>query len=90
MAESTSGTLIGIERTASQGELPETIGTEASLLLLQEIKRGDLIQKRMFRFVLMSLGGVVDSSHQTLILQLMVLCPEDISKVLNNFQFVFI
>jgi hypothetical protein len=29
----------------------------------------------------MLLGGVVDSMHQALVLQLMVLTPEDVSKV---------
>ncbi len=40
VAESTNGNILGVERTAGQGELPETIGSEAAILLLQEIHRG--------------------------------------------------
>lgn len=32
-------------------------------------------------FSLLTLGGVIDTAHQPLILQLMVLTPEDVSKV---------
>ena len=65
VAESTTGVLLSVERTAEQGELPENIGKECAFLLLEEIKR----------------GGVIDSSHQALILQLMILGPEDVCKV---------
>jgi RNA 3'-terminal phosphate cyclase-like protein len=68
VAESTTGVLLSIQRTAGdrgEGELPEDVGREASLLLLEEIRR----------------GGVIDSSHQCLVLQLMVLGPEDVCKV---------
>ena len=67
VAESTTGVLLSSERTAGEqkGELPEDIGREAALMLLEEIRR----------------GGVVDSSHQCLVLQLMVLGPEDVSRV---------
>jgi len=70
VAESTTGVLLSVERTAVTrpggiGELPEDVGREGSLLLLEEIRR----------------GGVVDSTHQCLILQLMVMGPEDVSKV---------
>ena len=76
VAETTTGVLLSVERTAntrssgpngerSGGELPEDIGREGALMLLSEIFK----------------GGVVDSSHQPLILQLMVLTPEDVSKV---------
>jgi hypothetical protein len=30
-----------------------------------------------------AVGGVVDSSHQSLVLQLMVVCPEDVCKVID-------
>lgn len=70
VAESTTGVLLSVERTAAtrsggMGELPEDVGREGSLLLLEEIRR----------------GGVVDSTHQCLILQLMVMGPEDVAKV---------
>jgi hypothetical protein len=35
----------------------------------------------MFIFYIFDSGGVVDSSHQPLVLQLMVVCPEDVCKV---------
>ena len=65
-AESTSGFTISAERTSAPKELPEDIGAQGAYLLLDEIER----------------GGVVDSSHQVLILQLMVMASEDVSKVL--------
>jgi RNA 3'-terminal phosphate cyclase-like protein len=94
VAETTTGALISVERTAklrrdrvlagliafeeaameedpdnatssSFGELPETIGEEAGHLLLGEVFS----------------GGVIDHTHQSLILQLMILTPEDVSKV---------
>lgn len=65
VAESNTGVLLSVERTAKQGELPEDIGREGAIMLLEEIRR----------------GGVVDRSHQSLILLLMVLGPEDVCKV---------
>jgi RNA 3'-terminal phosphate cyclase-like protein len=65
VAESTTGVLISAEYTATQGSVPEDIGTYGAALLLQEIRK----------------GGVVDSSHQSLVLILMILCPEDVCKV---------
>ena len=65
-AETTSGFIISAERTSAPKELPEDIGAQGAYLLLDEIER----------------GGVVDSSHQVLILQLMVMASEDVSKVL--------
>jgi RNA 3'-terminal phosphate cyclase-like protein len=64
-AESTSGVILTAERTSSPGELPEDVGQEGAYLLLDEIKR----------------GGAVDSSHQSLMLQLMIMGPEDVCKV---------
>lgn len=32
-------------------------------------------------YIMSLAGGVVDSSHQPLVLQLMVVCPEDVCKV---------
>ncbi|KAJ1442230.1 18S rRNA biogenesis protein RCL1, partial [Ochromonadaceae sp. CCMP2298] len=76
VAESTSGALLSVERTAVSRvggvggvgggvELPEDIGREAAMMLLSEVQR----------------GGVVDTVHQPLVLMLMVLTPEDVSKV---------
>jgi RNA 3'-terminal phosphate cyclase-like protein len=45
--------------------LPEDIGREAALQLLEEVWK----------------GGVIDRSHQPLVLMLMVLGPEDVCKV---------
>jgi RNA 3'-terminal phosphate cyclase-like protein len=64
--ESSTGVLISTERAARKGgELPEDIGRETALQLLEEVWK----------------GGVVDSTHQPLVLLLMVLGPEDVSKV---------
>lgn len=75
VAETTSGCLISAEAVTNHVKhdgdekqspsLPEDLGTYASRLLLEEIKR----------------GGVVDSSHQGLICMLCALCPEDVCKV---------
>lgn len=68
IAESTTGALLSVERTAGQrgaAELPETIGQEGALMLLDEMCK----------------GGVIDRTHQSLILQLLVLGPEDVCKV---------
>lgn len=40
LVESTTGALLSVERTAAQGELPETIGTEGAQSLLLEIANG--------------------------------------------------
>lgn len=65
VGESTTGVLLSTERTAMQGELPEDIGKEAAIQLLEEICK----------------GGVVDSFHQPLVILLMALGPEDVCKV---------
>lgn len=79
VAETTTGCLISAEGAAitqSHEEdqddenreapvLPEDIGTRAAMQLLEEIKE----------------GGVVDSTHQSLLFILCALCPEDVSKV---------
>eukprot|EP01038_Epipyxis_sp_PR26KG_P012797 gene12797-17157_t len=78
VAESSSGALLSIERTANarmqtsdddngnhRPELPEDVGRDGAYMLIEEITK----------------GGVIDRSHQPLILQLMVLTPEDVSKV---------
>eukprot|EP01033_Poteriospumella_lacustris_P005444 gene5444-3881_t len=86
VAETTTGALLSIERTAKprrertipgiagdsamvanavDRDAPEDVGREAASMLLEEIFS----------------GGVIDRAHQSLILQLMVLTPEDVSKV---------
>lgn len=75
VAETTTGCLISAEAVSNHGaqdldekrtpSLPEDLGTQASRLLLEEIRR----------------GGVVDSSHQGLLFLLCALCPEDVCKV---------
>lgn len=70
VAESTTGALLSVEHTAggpqaAVGETPEDIGRDGAHKLLEEIER----------------GGVIDSTHQPLVLQLMVMGPEDVSKV---------
>lgn len=89
VAETTTGVLLSVERTAKPrrdtkipgydaqlaeengqsglrpGEMPEEVGSEGAELLMNEIFS----------------GGVVDRVHQPLILMLMVLTPEDVSKV---------
>ena len=89
VAESTTGVLISVERTAGEAdavissssssnssssssssskgrpELPETVGEEGAYRLLEEIRK----------------GGIIDSAHQPLVLMMMVVTPEDVSKV---------
>ena len=45
--------------------MPETVGEEGAYRLLEEIRK----------------GGIIDSAHQPLVLMLMVVTPEDVSKV---------
>ena len=85
--------LISAECTATQGSLPEDIGREGALLLLSEVSKGefeckyDVCSSRapvtLFPPLsfLLTAGGVIDSSHQSLVLVLMILCPEDVCKV---------
>jgi RNA 3'-terminal phosphate cyclase-like protein len=71
VAETTTGVLISTECTAggptaaSTGEMPEDIGIQAANQLLEEIRR----------------GGVIDSQHQPMVLMFMALGPEDVCKV---------
>ncbi len=66
VAETTTGMYLSAETVAmSGGTLPEDAGRKASKMLLEEIRE----------------CGCVDSSHQSLVLLLMVLGPEDISRV---------
>ncbi|CAG8546856.1 4346_t:CDS:2 [Funneliformis mosseae] len=65
VAESTTGALYSAEQAALPGETPEDIGSKTAKLLLNELSK----------------GGCVDSLNQWLTLLLMVLGPEDVSKV---------
>lgn len=70
VAESTTGALLSVEATAGgpdapAGQTPEDIGRAGAYRLLEEISR----------------GGVIDCTHQPLVLLLMVMGPEDVSKV---------
>jgi RNA 3'-terminal phosphate cyclase-like protein len=66
VAKTTEDCLISAECTASQRELlPEDVGRKAALMLCQEVAN----------------RGCVDTSNQALVLLLMVLGPEDVSKV---------
>ncbi|CAM9300121.1 unnamed protein product [Choristocarpus tenellus] len=65
VAESTTGALLIAETAAQKGTLPEDLGVLGSKLLLEEIRD----------------GGCVDSAHQSLAMLLMVLCPEDVSRL---------
>ncbi|GBG72172.1 hypothetical protein CBR_g11105 [Chara braunii] len=82
LAETTTGCLISAERAAVASRdadaeprndersggglvLPEDVGSQAAQQLLEEVKA----------------GGVVDFTHQGLLLLLCALCPEDVSKV---------
>ncbi|KAG9287342.1 hypothetical protein G9A89_023713 [Geosiphon pyriformis] len=65
VGESTTGALISAEQVANPGETPEDIGRKTAKLLLEEISK----------------GGCVDSVSQWLVLLMMVLGPEDVSKV---------
>jgi RNA 3'-terminal phosphate cyclase-like protein len=65
VAESTEQCLGAAELSAEGGILPEELGKKVAELLLEEI----------------SMGGCVDSRHQSMALLLMLLCPEDVSKV---------
>ncbi|CAG8486458.1 2357_t:CDS:2 [Paraglomus occultum] len=65
VAESTTGALVSSETAANPGDTPEDIGKRTAQLLLSEIRK----------------GGCVDSISQWLVLLLMVLGPEDVSKV---------
>lgn len=65
VAESTNGTLISSELIGREGETPEDVGAKVSAMLCEEISK----------------GGVCDSQHQSLMLLMMILCPEDVSKI---------
>ena len=65
-AESTTGVALSAETCFRKSqELPEDAGQRAAAMLLEEVRR----------------GGVIDSSCQTLALLLMCLTPEDVSRI---------
>eukprot|EP01130_Rhizamoeba_saxonica_P016513 TRINITY_DN764_c0_g1_i1.p1 TRINITY_DN764_c0_g1~~TRINITY_DN764_c0_g1_i1.p1 ORF type:complete len:359 (+),score=66.74 TRINITY_DN764_c0_g1_i1:43-1119(+) len=63
VAESTTGTLLTVEKMGEGGQIPEDLGEYCANLLLHEILR----------------GGCVDTLHQSIMLLLMALGPEDVS-----------
>jgi RNA 3'-terminal phosphate cyclase-like protein len=65
VAESTNGSLLSAELIGHEGETPEDIGKKVAEMLCEEISK----------------GGVCDSNHQSLMLLMMILGPEDVSKV---------
>ncbi|CAG8455460.1 7422_t:CDS:2 [Cetraspora pellucida] len=65
VAESTTSALITAEQAANPGETPEDLGKRTAKLLLSEIRK----------------GGCIGSPNQWLVLLLMVLSPEDVSKI---------
>lgn len=69
VAESTTGCFISAQTSASRDHpdltLPEDVGKHCAKLLLHQVAQ----------------GGCVDSTHQSLLLLLMLLGPEDISKI---------
>jgi RNA 3'-terminal phosphate cyclase-like protein len=65
VAETTSGALISAELCGGAGVLPEDVGVTAADALLTEIRA----------------GGSIDAGSQPLLLTLMTLGPEDVSRV---------
>lgn len=65
VAETTSGALLSAELCGGAGTLPEDVGVTAADALLAQI----------------GAGGTVDAAHQPLVLTLMCLGPEDVSRV---------
>lgn len=66
VAQSTTSIVHSAESSSTSSRLPEEVGARAAQLLLEEIDR----------------GGCVDGRHQWLILLLMCLGKEDVSKCL--------
>ncbi|KAI9322574.1 RNA 3'-terminal phosphate cyclase [Dichotomocladium elegans] len=67
VAESTTGALLSGEKAAEPGMTAEDVGLLGAKILLREISK----------------GGCIDTSSQWLNLLLMVLCSEDMSKILS-------
>jgi len=65
VAETAKGCHISAEGIGSKGVLPEDVGRQTALLLLEEVFK----------------GGCIDTSHQSLMFLLMVLSPEDVTKI---------
>ena len=63
-AESTTGVIYGVDFTSEQGMSPEEVGKETASALLREIER----------------GGITDSSHDWMVLTLMSVSEQNISK----------
>jgi RNA 3'-terminal phosphate cyclase-like protein len=65
LAKTTTSAFYSAELAGGPGQAPEDIGLQAARMLLSEIRK----------------GGCVDSIAQTLVLLMMVLGPNDVSKV---------
>ncbi|KAG0743932.1 hypothetical protein G6F57_005861 [Rhizopus arrhizus] len=65
VAESNTDVLLSAEKAAEPGQTPEDVGIMAAKLLLSEIRK----------------GGCVDTTSQWLNILLMILAPEDVSKI---------
>jgi RNA 3'-terminal phosphate cyclase-like protein len=64
-AETTAGCVLSAECALTHRELPEDLGTRASVRLLEEIRR----------------GGCIDTGLQSLVFLYMCLTPEDVSRI---------
>lgn len=65
LAKTTTSAFYSAELAGGAGQAPEDVGLQAARMLLSEIRK----------------GGCVDSISQTLVLLMMVLGPNDVSKV---------
>lgn len=65
VAECAKGCSLSADMVGGAGVLPEDVGQAAAEALCAEVSQ----------------GGWVDSSHQGLVLLLMTLCPEDVSRI---------
>ncbi|KAG8130585.1 putative RNA 3'-terminal phosphate cyclase-like protein [Naja naja] len=86
VAETTNGTFLSAELASNpQGQgaavLPEDLGVNCAKLLLEEIHRLRLPESLMIKAFPLQ-GGCMDSINQSLILLLMTLGQQDVSKVL--------
>lgn len=65
VAETTTHVQFAAEMLGQRGQVPEDVGKQVALQLLQQIEW----------------GGCIDVSKQWFVLLFMVLCPEDISRI---------
>lgn len=77
VAETTTGCALAAQATGLPGKTPEEIGQQAAIALLQEIANVSVENP----YLTSSQRGCVDTAHQSLVLLLMVLCPDSVSQV---------